>query len=281
MDDDGSSSTKIRDLHVEPGDEIKDGDGDDKETVPWYQTQSLFYLILIIIIVVLLVVVLVLKRRRDKAKEEVAKSLGMGKDKRPTQKVEATTTGPSPYQDEEAAMKPGTMVKRPTTTTTTKVAGLDEAEIPTLDTEVAEIITPKKTKALPPQAISETSTGDIDGELPEVEVEYVPEVKAVVATGAETPTTTTGDGFDVHLPSADEEEEYEDYGDESVELPEPGSGPVEDSEFVPPEIDLSGIMEPEVEPAQPHRQEISEAKQRGAGIDFAFKKPDEKKKKRD
>jgi PKD repeat protein len=281
-DDDGSSSSKIRDLHIEAGEDIPGKDGDEKESAPWYEGQSLFYIIIIIIIVILLVIILVLKRRKDKAKEEVTRSLGMGM--KPTKKVGVgVKTGTLEDEESPRSIAPGTMVKRPLPA---KSAELDEAGYPTLETEVAEIIAPPKTKALPPQTTKPTPTGTADGDISDVEVEYVPEVKSVVSMDLETSTTDDKDDLDVavhvHLPSAGEDGEYKEYDDEFADdltLPEPGSEPVEDSEFVPPEIDLSGIMEPEVEPAQPHRQEITQAKQRGAGMDFSFKKPDEKKKK--
>jgi PKD repeat protein len=268
-DDDGSKSTKIRDLNIQADGDLNGDKDDGKETVPWYETQNLFYLILIIIIVVLLILVLVLKRRKDKAKEEIERSLGVGKKgkvgkgKRPAKRDTLVT---DIYEGKPVTEE------------------LDKVDIPTIEPEVAEIIEPKKKKALPQQTIAQTQVEDIDTDekISEVEVEFVPEVKAVGLLDVETPATTTntGEGVDVHLPLAIETDEYEDYEDEfAVDLPEPGSEPVEDSEFVPPEIDLSGIMEPEVEPAQPHRKEISDAKQRGAGINFDFKKPDEKKKK--
>jgi hypothetical protein len=53
-------------------------------------------------------------------------------------------------------------------------------------------------------------------------------------------------------------------------------GEEDELDFVPPKIDLSGIIEPEAGSVPEHRQEIIEARKRGHGLAFDFKKPDEK-----
>jgi PKD repeat protein len=291
MDDDGKTSTKIRDLTVEQTDIIPEPEDIDDDETTWYMSMGFILLLLVIIVLVIVALAFVFLRRK--------KNVGETRVKQPVETLEADmidtpdlgVTGSTLEAGKTVKRKPGgEIVEVQITQKTTRTRRSEQVDGFTIEPDITEIESPKRGKALPRRTKTVVGTeteGESEGEViyePEVEVEYVPEVKTVGVSER----SVSDSELDIHLPSDQDGDlvrsdfESSSIGDDfvDVDLPEPGSAPQEDIDFVPPKIDLSGIIEPEVQPVQPHQKEIIEAKSRGSGLDFDFKLPDADKKKK-
>ncbi len=283
-DDDGLQSKKIRDLTINPA-EMVDNDGDGNDETSWFET---FGLIIILIIIVLIIIILlgvwsIFSRRRKKE---------MAPGQKPVPRIEADVVNVPKFDKSVTAtgLTAGSMKG-------VKAKGMKKEPGKPFETLDAELVTSEKHRTRVKPDVSamkkpQTSTFDYGegDQVSEVEIEFAPDMKkskAVPATpmvdgipiSTETSEAETETDLQIHLPDefdkdVDEGEfEFEELDSEVTELPEPGSKPVEDIDFIPPKIDLTGIISPEVQPAMIHKDEIDAAKERGEGFEFAFRKP--------
>ncbi len=264
MDDDRVSDLTSMFITIEPISVTTKDNADEN----WLSDFN-FVIILILLIIVILIIIgtLIWVFRKGLAKEAGAEE-GRAKpevSEKGVETVEADIVD-VPEHVAEKGVKAGKTVKPLPTT-----SKLDKTKAPTL----AEL---EKVPELPATGtIGTAPEPGKEGEeviVPEVEVEFVPELKA-----PSTAPLDTAELLDtIELPHDEEESELPE--DLAVSLPDITDKGLEDSdeEFVPPKIDIpvpsDQIIQPELE------EEIVEAKKRGEGISFDFKRPEHKKKKK-
>jgi PKD repeat protein len=264
IDDDSVSDLTSMYITIEPITITKK----DKADENWMSDLNFIIILILLIIVILIVIGTLAWVFRKRLVKEAGAQEGRAKpevSEKGVETVEADIVG-VPEHVAEKGIKAGKSVKPLPTT-----SKLDKTKAPTFD----EL---EKVPELPAiSTIGVTSEPGKEGEeviVPEVEVEFVPEVRA--------PSTAPLDTAElletIELPHDEEESKLPE--DLEVSLPDITDEGLEDSdaEFVPPKIDIpipsDQIIQPELE------EEIVEAKKRGEGISFDFKRPDQEKKKK-
>lgn len=262
-DDNGASDTSTLFVTIEPLPHKKRDDGEDGNLLyVMGKIVGIPVLLLLIIIIIILIIIAVVMKKRKAAKEPSIP----GMIEEPIETLEADIVE-TPALGAGKTVKHGRARGTGAAGTGLKPITGDECEEPLEQPEV--VIEPG---TIPRQTGTISKAGTEETLIPEVEVEYVPDLpkpkpSAVKQARADLPDEeiTLEPGV---VPSTEEEIQY----------PLPAtvdSEPAEEAaDFVPPKIDLP-IPEEMVE--QEPRPEVEEAMKRGEGLSLDFKRPDKKK----
>ena len=263
-DDNGASDSSTLFITIEPLPPKKRDDSDDNGNLLYVMGKiaGIPVLLLLIIIIIILVLIAVVMQRRKAAKEPAKP----GMIEKPIETLEADIVE-TPALGAGKTMKPGKARGTKVLETGVKPLTGDECEEP-LEQHEADI----EPGTFPGPTGTISKAGADETFIPEVEVEYVPDLPKSKPSRAEAARTdVTEEGFTAEVgvvPSTEEEIQY----------PLPAtvdSEPAEEAmDFVPPKIDLP-IPEEMVE--QEPRPEVEEAMKRGEGLSLDFKRPDKKK----